>query len=154
MGPATVSARVPLCGMLADPAMAGAYFVARDERQAYADAAGLLGFASAVIDFDGCRDKADALCRFARELRLPEWFGHNWDALADCLADLSWMPADGYLLMLANTEGWQQADPESFDLAIEVLGQAAEGWIGERVPFWALVLVDDPFAATPGPGPR
>lgn len=146
-----MSARVPLCGMLADPAMAGAYFVARGERQAYADAAGLLGFASAVIDFDGCTGKDDALGRFATALRFPEWFGHNWDALADCLADLSWMPADGYVLLLADTGNWQRADPEGFDIAIAVLAQAAAGWKSERVPFWALVMVEDPFAVTPGP---
>ncbi|WP_446686701.1 barstar family protein [Pseudofulvimonas gallinarii] len=26
----------------------------------------------------------------AAVFRFPEWFGDNWDALADCLADLSW----------------------------------------------------------------
>jgi len=29
----------------------------------------------------------------ARELRLPDWFGRNLDALRDVLADLSWLPA-------------------------------------------------------------
>ena len=117
-----MNARVPLQAMLADPATAGVYFVDRRERPEYEAAAGLLDFGAAVIDFDGCEGRDEALCRFARALRFPEWFGHNWDALADCLADLSWMPADGYLLLLANTEAWQLADRESFDVAIEVLG--------------------------------
>jgi len=142
-----VSARLPLGGMLADPAMAGAYLVDQREQEAYAEAAAMLGFAAAAVDFSGCQDKADALCRFARALRFPEWFGHNWDALADCLSDLSWMPADGYLLLLTGTDAWRRTDRESFDITLEVLEQAAEGWKAERVPFWALVLVDDPFAA-------
>lgn len=25
-------------------------------------------------------------------LRLPDYFGRNWDALFDCLRDLSWLP--------------------------------------------------------------
>src|SRR5690606_15638938 len=142
-----VSARLPLGGMLADPAMAGAYLVDQREQEAYAEAAAMLGFAAAAVNFSGCRDKADALCRFARALRFPEWFGHNWDALADCLSDLSWMPADRYLLLLTGTDAWRRTDRESFDITLEVLEQAAEGWKAERVPFWALVLVDDPFAA-------
>jgi hypothetical protein len=146
MGRHAVSAHLPLHAMLADPAMAGAYFVDRRERDAYAGAAGLLEFAAATIGFGGCTGKADALGRFARALRFPEWFGHNWDALADCLADLSWMPAGGYLLLLEDTAAWREADREGFDIAIEVLEQAAEGWKAERVPFWALVLVEDPFA--------
>ena len=50
------------------------------------------------IDLAGCTDKAELLARIARTLRFPDWFGHNWDALADCLCDLSWLPADAYRL--------------------------------------------------------
>ena len=142
-----MSASLSLRAMLADPAMAGAYFVAARERGSYQDAAAELGFDATAIDFGGCSDKADALGRFARALRFPEWFGHNWDALADCLADLSWMPAGGYLLLLEDIDGWRAADRENFDLALEVLEQAAAGWKSEGVAFWALALVEDPFAA-------
>lgn len=142
-----MSARMPLRGILADPAMSGAYFVDQREREDYREAAGQLGFAIASIDFEGCSDKIDALCRFAGALRFPEWFGHNWDALSDCLSDLSWMPADGYLLLLENTDGWRRADGEGFAIALEVLEQASAGWKSERTAFWALVLVDDPFAS-------
>ena len=31
-----------------------------------------------------------------KALRFPEWFGHNWDALTDCLLDMGWLPAAGY----------------------------------------------------------
>jgi RNAse (barnase) inhibitor barstar len=34
-----------------------------------------------------CRDRAGLLAEWADRLRFPEYFGHNWDALADCLAD-------------------------------------------------------------------
>jgi hypothetical protein len=44
-------------------------------------------------DVAGCSDKAGLLARTADALEFPAWFGHNWDALADCLTDLAWRPA-------------------------------------------------------------
>jgi len=35
--------------------------------------------------------KAELLNHYAVGLNLPEWFGKNWDALHDCLRDLSWL---------------------------------------------------------------
>ena len=141
-----MSANVPLRSLLADPSMACAGFVAEHERGEYQYAAQVLGFAAVSIDFAGCRGKDDAIARFARALRFPEWFGGNWDALQDCLSDLSWMPADGYLLLLEHAPQWREADEESFDLALEILEQAAAAWRTERVPFWALMPVADPFS--------
>lgn len=45
------------------------------------------------IELDGTTDKTELFTRIASALIFPDWFGHNWDALADCLGDLSWLPA-------------------------------------------------------------
>ena len=43
-------------------------------------------------------DKHDLLEVLASELRFPKYFGFNWDALEECLADLSWLEhSDAYL---------------------------------------------------------
>src|SRR5699024_7231387 len=44
------------------------------------------------IELSGTTDKSEILTRIASALIFPDWFGHNWDALADCLGDLSWLP--------------------------------------------------------------
>ena len=45
--------------------------------------------------------KAAMFAAFQRDLDLPKWFGHNWDALADALAD--WCPeASQRLLIVEN----------------------------------------------------
>ncbi|MFJ7988011.1 barstar family protein [Streptomyces sp. NPDC096351] len=41
-----------------------------------------------VLDLTGVTDKAGLMDRCAAALALPDWFGRNWDALADCLTDL------------------------------------------------------------------
>jgi RNAse (barnase) inhibitor barstar len=40
----------------------------------------------------GIRSKQKLLNVLAGRLRFPRYFGHNWDALEDCLRDLSWLP--------------------------------------------------------------
>ena len=49
-------------------------------------------------------EKEEFLTACADALEFPDWFGHNWDALADCLTDLTWATSmAGYVVVYA---GW------------------------------------------------
>jgi hypothetical protein len=48
------------------------------------------------------RSKAELLDRLASGLRFPSYFGHNWDALEECLGDLSWLKAERIVLRHAD----------------------------------------------------
>ena len=39
------------------------------------------------------KGKEKLLSVLAAKLRFPSYFGHNWDALEECLRDLSWLSA-------------------------------------------------------------
>ena len=41
-----------------------------------------------TIDCGGCADKKELHARIAAALSFPDWYGHNLDALMDCLTDL------------------------------------------------------------------
>jgi RNAse (barnase) inhibitor barstar len=125
--------------VLADSAQGGAYFVDAREIGALAEAARALDFCVRRIDLTQSRDKESVLGRFAQALRFPDWFGGNFDALADSLADLSWMRADGYLLLIEHSDEWRQADDENFATFLDILNEAAATWGDQDVPFWALM---------------
>jgi len=91
------------------------------------------------IDLAGCGSKEEFLRRVADALDFPEWFGGNWDAFYDCLADLSWRPARGYVLVLENPDRMRRVAPESLDTALAILGDAAAYWAGRGIPFRAFV---------------
>lgn len=50
------------------------------------------------------RSGRELLTRIAREMEFPAWFGENFDALNDCLRDLDWHPAPGYVLIVWDAE--------------------------------------------------
>ena len=81
-------------------------------------------------------DKARLLQNMASALRFPDWFGHNWDALEDCLTDLSWREAPAYVLLIDNPK-----PDEDFDVLTDILRSSAESWAGRGKPFFA-VFVD------------
>jgi hypothetical protein len=80
----------------------------------------------------------DALRAIAQALRFPDWFGGNWDALEDCLGDLSWRAGDGHVLVFRN---WQALTSDDLGVLIDVLRSSAEFWQGRGKPFFA-VLID------------
>ena len=100
-----------------------------------------LGFDCTRIELAGCSDKAEFLARIAAALGFPAWFGHNWDAFFDCLTDLSWRPALGYVLILEHATELKTTEPEVFDTALAILGDAATVWQARGAPFRAFVSI-------------
>jgi hypothetical protein len=99
------------------------------------------GLRVARIDLAGVRDKATLLQVVARALEFPSWFGANWDALEDCLTDLSWHGADGHVLLI---EGATQVTADDLGVFRDVLESAASYWAGRSRSFCAVFVGGEP----------
>jgi RNAse (barnase) inhibitor barstar len=102
------------------------------------------GFHYVEIDLSEVYDKAGLLAAFAEALSFPDWFGGNWDALEDCLMDLSWLDAPGHVIVLKDCDALMEENPDDFTTALEVFDGAATYWHETEHPFWVFVGCGDP----------
>lgn len=82
------------------------------------------------IDLAGCTGKHTLLLRLSTQLDFPSGFGRNWDALADALRDLSWLPpaTSGHALLLDAADDLRQSAPEDYGTLVDVLDEACVFW--------------------------
>lgn len=69
--------------------------------------------------------KADLLTGLAKTLKFPDYFGYNWDALFDCLQDLSWIPQKEIIIMHKKLPGLPF---EELRIYLTVLADAVSSW--------------------------
>ena len=122
---------------LRDSSHAGPYLAPRDMR-ALARAVKKCGLKLVRVDLKGAHDKQGLLDAIANALKFPEWFGGNWDALEDCLTDLSWLKANGYVVLLEHCGELVRRAPHEFAMSTEVFESVAEYWDEKNKPFWTL----------------
>ena len=87
-----------------------------------------VGFAYFHIDGKNIARKEQLLNHVATALHFPTDFGQNWDALEECLTDMEWVDADGYLIYYEHIEGLQSAHPDQFETLVEILRDAVSSW--------------------------
>ncbi|GAA3247527.1 barstar family protein [Dactylosporangium siamense] len=104
-----------------------------------------------VARLDGARmaDADHALYEFSDALLFPGYFGWNWNALHDCLSDLHWLPADGYLIVVENARELLSSSAEDRHTLFRILSEAVRHWASplgrpdsNGIPFKVLLLCD------------
>ena len=132
----------------ADTRQNGAYLVGETDLDTLDAAAHDEGHLVRRISLAGCRGKDDLLQRIAKALAFPGTFGANWDALADCLGDLEWLPnAGGYAWLFDHAEDLRDASEADFDTLCDILEDACAGWKDNGTPCFAfLALPGDTFS--------
>ena len=117
----------------------GVWFLpAHVEPKSLQAAAKRAGYAFFHVEGRKIERKEHLLNHVANALHFPDHFGGNWDALEDCLGDLSWRPGSGHVLVFRN---WQALTGDDLGVLIDVLRSSAESWSGRGRPFFA-VLID------------
>ncbi|HUK05977.1 MAG TPA: barstar family protein [Burkholderiales bacterium] len=124
---------------LSDPAKSGVYRSSRSDEILDATRASKLRVAQ--IDLAGATDKDKLVARVAAALEFPSWFGGNWDALEDCLCDLSWMTAAGHVLLLTGAVDVPRVERGTL---VDILAAAAASWAERKHPFFAVFLDGEP----------
>jgi hypothetical protein len=121
---------------LKDPSRSGVYRTSRADPLEDAVRGSRLNFARVALA--GARTKEELLDRIAQALSFPDWFGRNWDALEDCLTDLSWCEADGHVFMF---EGAVPGD--DLGVLIDVLASSAQFWAARGRSFFGVFIDPD-----------
>ncbi|MFA6312379.1 MAG: barstar family protein [Sterolibacterium sp.] len=128
--------------LLHDVARAGVYHLPHARHAGHEDviaAAESCAYVIFKVDLSGTRDKQGLLTAIGRDMAFPEWFGCNWDALADCLNDLGWRPGEGYLVLLEHCDLLHERAANDLVTALQIFQDAANSWRGQGVALWCLV---------------
>ncbi len=94
--------------------------------------------------YDGWRDesKAEFLDGVGSALSLPDHYGRNFDALADCLTDVVAGDSAGTVLLWDGWGPFARAEERAFSVALSVLGTRVHAERGG--PFAVLLRGDGP----------
>jgi len=84
-------------------------------------------------------NRTDLLHAFYEVGELPDYFGFNWDALEECLLDLSFAPANGYVFAIVHTSYLKDILGTDYDVLTDIFSNAGESWQKDGVIFKLLV---------------
>jgi RNAse (barnase) inhibitor barstar len=81
-----------------------------------------------VVDIvDSFTTKQQLLDALAEGLQLPNYFGANWDALDECLRDLSWLPERSIVI---EHDSLSQLADDVLRTYLDILARAGQSWRG------------------------
>lgn len=113
------------------------------------------GWTTLQLDLGTTTSKSDLLGILATAGSFPPHFGHNWDAAADSLQDLSWLEGRAFVMLVRAADPFQTANSALATVFIDVLSETVEYWADRGVPFQVLweAELGQPSSALGGPGP-
>ncbi len=126
-----------LCERLQDMSEAGVYRLTCpvEVLRGNAELADLRSF---EIDLSNVYSKGGFLTAIAHAIQAPDWFGHNFDALADALCDLSWLDEidQGYVLLLLNSGDTLGLTAADHAIVMDIFNDTVNCWKHAGKPFW------------------
>jgi hypothetical protein len=117
----------------------GVYSISRNDLLDIEKATARAGLALFRLDLVDVDRKPAFLDTTASALLFPSYFGSNWDALEDCMTDLSWIEATGYVLLIENAENFSRNEPGDWSTARDIFQDVAAYWKNNGIRFFALM---------------
>lgn len=102
------------------------------------------------VDLGSSHSAAAALAAIGRALDFPDWYGANFDALADCLDDYGDEPARGGIVLLRGVETLQLCEPAAYETLCAVFAEACMKRRDSAAPLW-IFLAEAAASGTPQP---
>ena len=84
-------------------------------------------------------DKQSFIASLAETAKFPDYAQTNWDSLEECLRDLSWCPAAGYVIFYQGIEPFQTTAPDDWATALEILATAVDFWKDTNTPMYVFL---------------
>jgi len=91
---------------------------------------GAIGIAPVVRILRGvrCQDVDHLFQEWAAAFQFPYYFGNNWDAFEECIGDLSWLPAKGYVAVVTQAHLLLRQSDQALATLAEVFNGVAREW--------------------------
>jgi len=80
-----------------------------------------------------CKTKSSMFTEFGKRLGFPSYFGRNWDAFEECIRDLEWLPARGYILVITCADKLLSRNRKDFEIFVDIMNAAGAEWSSRSV---------------------
>jgi len=90
------------------------------------------------VDLSHAGSREQVLHTLGQALAFPAWYGANFDALHDCLADDEWRGKQGSIVLISGLTTLHRANPDAYTTLLEVLSSAAHT-ADAKHPLWLLL---------------
>jgi len=71
-------------------------------------------------------NEKDLFTTISKQLKFPSYFGSNWDALHECLSDLSWINSTEIVVLIHSVETFQKSSVG--EKLFDILKYVVENW--------------------------
>ena len=92
------------------------------------------GYEMLFLSGDKIKNKEDLFNSLKNAFGFP-YFGENWDALIDCLRNLEWLPARGYVIFYDNPNNLFDQNPEDMLTFLGIIKEVSKEWKQENIVF-------------------
>lgn len=95
--------------------------------------------ACCYLDGSNVLDKPTLMTAVARAMSFPDYFGHNWDALEECITELTWIEGDSCVLLYDHAAFLVAQHPDIWSTFYDVLQSAVDHWNQKSRPFYVVL---------------